>query len=248
MELDERAAREVAAHLTRLDRALPDLVVGLHVVGSATLGDYRPGASDLDLCVELAREVDDDELALAGRGAGFLADTVYVPAGALDGRHPRLSDVPWAHAVPAHGSIAEVLTPVLQLQLARYSATVRGAAPLIRADPAAAREHWRSVDAGYWRGEIEELGRRLDEWDDGAPVPTFRLVWLATGVARLWHNMNTGEIISKTQAGRLAASRWPDLAEPLLDIVAVRTGAGAELTARHAHAIRTLAHRALPAS
>jgi hypothetical protein len=38
----------VGAFLGRLDRALPGWVEGFYVVGSACLGAFRPGCSDVD--------------------------------------------------------------------------------------------------------------------------------------------------------------------------------------------------------
>jgi hypothetical protein len=39
---------KVADYLRNADRLLPDWVTGYHVVGSAALGEYVPGRSDLD--------------------------------------------------------------------------------------------------------------------------------------------------------------------------------------------------------
>jgi len=52
------------------------------------------------------------------------------------------------------------------------------------------------------------------------------------GPARLWHTIRTGEIVSKSRAGELAAARWPDL--PILDLVASRRGADVPLKVAHA--------------
>lgn len=58
-------------------------------------------------------------------------------------------------------------------------------------------------------------------------------MWIATGPGRLWHTIRTGEIVSKSRAGELVAGRWPDLAGPLLDLVALRAGAPVEVTVAH---------------
>lgn len=245
MVLDEQAAEDAAAHLDRLDRVAPGLVVAMHVIGSATLADYRRGASDLDLCVELAHEVSGDDLAAAHDGVGCLVETLCVPAGSLDGRITRLDAVPWALALPGSGTPSVHLTPSNQLMLARHCATLRGTPPAIPADVPGAREYWRHTLADYWRGQVEEQAAALPRLDAGGRVPTFALLWVALGVARVWHNIGTGEVVSKTRAGRLAAARWPDLADPLRDIIAVRADEDVALTAAHAHATVELGRRVL---
>lgn len=78
--IDERAtlpasaARVAEDRLRRLDALVPGLVTGMHVVGSAALGDYHDGVSDLDVVAELSGEADTDGLAAlaeAHAGPGF---------------------------------------------------------------------------------------------------------------------------------------------------------------------------------
>jgi streptomycin 3"-adenylyltransferase len=71
---------------------------------------------------------------------------------------------------------------------------------------------------------------------DGGPIPPEYPSWVGPGPARLWHTIATGEVVSKSRAGELAAAHWPDLAEPLLDIVAARAGRPVALTADHGRA------------
>jgi Nucleotidyltransferase domain len=49
--------------LARLDRALPGRVKGFYVVGSVSLGAFRPGRSDVDFVSILDRELTAAELA-----------------------------------------------------------------------------------------------------------------------------------------------------------------------------------------
>lgn len=245
MTLDERAAQDAAAHLDRLDRVAPGAVTAMHVTGSATLDDYRRGSSDLDLYVELAHEVDRDVLAAAHQDVGCMVETLYLPAGSLDGSLTRLSAVPWVVAVPTSSDPREQLNPVTQLTLARYSATLRGARPTVAVDVPAAKAYWRRTVADYWQGQVEEREAALPDLAAGAPVPTFGLLWLALGIARVWHNIRSGEVVSKTTAGGLAAAHWPDLADALRDIIDVRAGKDVELTFEHATATVTLGRRVL---
>ena len=67
------------------------------------------------------------------------------------------------------------------------------------------------------------------------------ILWVGLGPARLWHTIRTGEIVSKSRAGEVAAARWPDL--PILDLVASRRGSEVSLTDAHAQASVTLFDR-----
>ena len=62
------------------------------------------------------------------------------------------------------------------------------------------------------------------------------MVWVGLGPARLWRTINTGEIVSKSRAGELAAEHWPDLGEQLLDIVAERASKPVKLGNKHGRA------------
>ena len=245
MTVDPHAAQEAAAHLERLDKIVPGLVTGFHLTGSATLDDFRPGASDLDVCIELAEQVDIAVLAPAHRGAASIVEGVYLPAGSLDGRYPLLSAVPWALSWPDERDAYGQLQPVLQMSLARYSATLRGAPPSLPANPDDLRAYTRRNLVDYWLPLIEHAERRLPDFAAGEPVPTYQLVWLATGPARLWHNIRAAEIISKTAATELAAGHWPDLAGSLRDIVAVRAGQDVPLTVEHVRSAVLLGRRIL---
>jgi predicted nucleotidyltransferase len=55
-------AERVDDLLARLDRELPDRVEGFYVVGSACLGAFREGRSDIDFVAIVADGLDPDEL------------------------------------------------------------------------------------------------------------------------------------------------------------------------------------------
>ncbi|HEX5534112.1 MAG TPA: nucleotidyltransferase domain-containing protein, partial [Actinomycetales bacterium] len=88
-----RESPDPVAHALRhgelLERDLPGLLVGIYLVGSVPLGDYRPGRSDIDTITVVARCLDQqdgdalvrvhaDLAAWAGEDASAY-DTTYVP-------------------------------------------------------------------------------------------------------------------------------------------------------------------------
>jgi hypothetical protein len=241
--IDRIARQDATAHLARLDDAAPDLVVGLHVIGSATLDDYQPGRSDLDLVAEIAHPLTPEELATvttAHQGPGSRVETVYVTVGGLAGTE-EIPPSPWVRDGEAHQDGSPDLHPVTLLQLADYSATLRGDRPTRPADVPAAQEFCRDNLFSYWLPMLDAaeavLAKRAPA-EDG-------VIWVGLGPARLWHTIRTGEIVSKSRASELAAAHWPDLAAPLTDIRAARAGRPVELTVEHGHAAVELGRRVL---
>ncbi|MFD4639600.1 nucleotidyltransferase domain-containing protein [Lentzea sp. NPDC058436] len=193
-------------YLSFLDARLPGLVAGAHLHGSHVLDDVVPG-SDLDIVIELSSAA--EVPAFEG------ADVAVVPAGSLE--------KPVFDVTPLAGEI----TPVLWQQLRTAGQTVRGARPTCPGTAADVEDYCRSNLVSYWTPLFDQV-RVAPE------VPRDGIVWVGLGPARLWHTIRTGEIVSKSRAGELAAARWPDL--PILDVVSVRRGSPAELTAVHTRA------------
>ncbi len=251
IELPEAALVRAEGFLARVDGAAPSLVSGLHVVGSAVLRDYRQG-SDLDVVCELARppSATDLEALAAAHRTDSGVEATYVPAGSLQRPCDAVVDSPWGADGELHtGDRSFQLNPVTWMQLRRYAVTVRGMRPRPPVDDAEVRAFCIANLAAYWAPTLDRTATVLaDRAGDAPAVPTV-VEWLALGPPRLWHTVHTGEIVSKTRAGELAAAHWPDLAAPLADILATRhhtpTADALTLTTAHAHAAVTLGRRVL---
>ncbi|MCP3798308.1 nucleotidyltransferase domain-containing protein [Allokutzneria sp. A3M-2-11 16] len=236
----DAAARAVALRfLATLDEAAQGLVTGLHVVGSAVLDDYRAGHSDLDVVVELSRPADLAVLAAAHTGPGVEVEALYVREGELNGRVEDVAAGPWANL----GAVTTTersfqLNPVTWLQLAGPAETLRGPEPKPHVDVEAAKRFCRQNIAEYW-------APLLDQAAAAAVLPPTAVEWIALGPPRLWHTVRTGEVVGKSQAGRIAAAHWPDLAAELDDVVAARAGRPRGLTAQHGKAAVELGQRVL---
>jgi streptomycin 3"-adenylyltransferase len=193
-------------YLALLDDHAPGSVVGAHVYGSRVLDDVVAG-SDLDIVVELSSEA---ALPLVDG-----ADVTVVLAGSLE---KPVSDV-----TPLAGEI----TPVLWQQLRTVGQTVRGTRPTCPGTAAEVESYCRTNLTSYWKP-------LLDQVRPAPALPRGDILWVGLGPARLWHTIRTGEIVSKSRAGALAAQRWPDL--PIADLVAARRGRAGPLTADHVRA------------
>ncbi|APU19256.1 hypothetical protein [Actinoalloteichus sp. GBA129-24] len=243
------AAREAAlAHLARLEAA-ESLLVAAHVTGSAVLADYYPGRSDLDLLVEVSRtptEADLEVINTAHQGLGLSVQATYLPAGGLTSTPDAAGDGPWVNEGELHtDERCFQLNPVTWLELARYSVTVHGEAPTPTIDVPAAAEFCRTNLREYWAPLLDQAEALIEGREPDEPAVPEPVIWLAFGPPRLLHTIRTGEVISKTEAGNTAAAEWPDLAEPLLELVAARAGTPIAVTVAHGRAVVESGRRVL---
>ena len=86
--MPRQAADALREYLAALDAALPGIARGIYLTGSAALGDWRPGRSDLGiLTVTDGRPGDAEVAALEALHAGLpgrpYRDAVYIPADAV---------------------------------------------------------------------------------------------------------------------------------------------------------------------
>lgn len=233
--LPDPVARAVSTWLEAYDEVAPGVVEGLYVVGSVALGDWTPH-SDIDVVAVVADPSDPD---LAGDLAAAHAVVAQRLEVAVDGPFVAWGDLvvppvgvsrPWVLDGEFHvdGESFE-LNPVTWYTLATSGITVRGDAaatlgiPLDLAD----RRHWvRENLVSYWRGVGDQLEAALDA--DIVPEATDSAVleWVALGVARMLYTYETGDVTSKSGAGRWGAGRLPEFAPVLSLAVASRHAPG----------------------
>jgi hypothetical protein len=199
------------------DDAAPGLIEGLYVVGSVALGDWTPH-SDIDVVAVVADPSDPDlsgELAAAHE---LVREWLEI---AIDGPYVAWGDLvvppvavqrPWVLDREYHvdGEAFEI-NPVTWYTLATYGIAVRGE-PRDRLGvyvDVADRRSWvaENLDT-YWRGVADALAAGVadsDESDWGGEI----LEWVALGVARMLYTFETGDVTSKSGAGRWAVERVP---------------------------------------
>ncbi len=211
-------------YLSLLDARLPGLVVGAHLHGSSALDDVVFD-SDLDIVVELS--------SAAELPAVDGVDVSVVLAGDLSR--------PVSSVTPLAGEV----TPVLWQQLRTVGLTVRGTRPECPVTAAEVTAYCRSNLVSYWKPQLDHGRAALRTIDQRMPVFREAVLWLGLGPARLWHTIRTGEIVSKSRAGTLAAAHWPDLGPLILDLVRDRRGEDVVLTPGHVSASLDLGDRVL---
>ena len=208
--LPNGAAGAIDRYLDAADKAVPGLIVGLHVAGSLALGDYRPERSDIDVVAVVACEPDGAQrslLAEVHRVVATRVDGPYLTAAAM-GKDP--SDVgPVAFHVDGrfeHGPCHEV-SPVTWTILAEHAITVRGDAPSalgVRADREAVQAFGAANLAGYWAGWARAIAAVLEGAADDDTMETQMLEWGVLGAARVHCAATTGAVVSKLDAGSYA--------------------------------------------
>jgi hypothetical protein len=189
----------VSPAVRHLAGRLDDLgwVTDLLVAGSLATGDYVPGVSDLDLVAltegpvgatqqeilaSLHRDLDQ------GAAEGLDLGCVYVDAG-------RLGDLGALHPTWTHGSLVQrSLSGVTRAELVRHGFAVLGrppAAVLPEMTDDDVRRAARAELCGYWA----HAARRPLWWLD----PVIADLGL-TSMARGRHALQTGQLLTKTQA------------------------------------------------
>ncbi|MEM9748690.1 MAG: aminoglycoside adenylyltransferase domain-containing protein [Actinomycetota bacterium] len=205
--------------LARHDELAPGLIDGLYVVGSAALGDWRPG-SDIDLIAFTSREVDADESPLlrSAHGAAATDD----PGVDVDGPRLEWADVavaprrlvrPWSIGDEFHHDDGCFeLHPVTWRTLARHGVEVRGPAVAeleVFDDDRAVRDFVRDNTNSYWRGVSDQIEQALAASPDRHQFDASTVSWCVLGIARMLITARTGDVVSKTEAGRRAVDQFP---------------------------------------
>ncbi len=231
-------AQEAAARfLTRLDRTVPGRIEGFYVVGSASLGAFCPGRSDLDFVAVLAGELDQAELdrlrccqrrswaAAVLRSAArlpprwpLICNGIYVCWTDLN-RSP-LDVVPIASHVAEHFSVGSGFdaNPVTWCTLAQRGIPVRGPHPRqldVYEDRAELRRWTLGNLDGYWRWWSRAARGR---GRTGAMALLRRFAaWGVLGAPRLHYTLHTGEITTKEQAAQHALEVFPGRWHPVIE-------------------------------
>lgn len=217
MSLPPVVEEVVGAYLEMVDAAVPGLVEGLYLVGSAALGDFCPRTSDIDYLAVTAARPEPTRLTALERVHDRLRkrawpyfDGRYVTWEDL-GRPPELAGPgPSTHEGRFHPRSDGPCDPVTWHTLARHGVACRGHAPTqmtVWTDPQALTAWTLSNLDSYWRKLVQRAEQPRTLWRAAALTP-YTVVWIVTGVSRMHYTLTTGEICSKQDAGRYAQARF----------------------------------------
>lgn len=244
--LHEPARGVVDDLVGRLDRAVPGRVEGFYVVGSASMGAFCPGRSDVDFVAIINGALGRAELARLRAMHLTRWTTTLVHDVAMRGRWPLVCNGIYLQAGDLSSSPLEVMplaghvtgrfrvrtreafdvNPVTWQVLARHGVAIRGPARerlRIHTDDAELRAWTLANLNGYWRHWVKRA-RHGSLSTRG--VPPRRLAASGVlGAPRLHYTIATGEIATKETAALYSLEvfdqRWHALIE---DALAFRHG------------------------
>jgi hypothetical protein len=230
-------AHEVAGkargYLRLADRLLPEQVTGFYLVGSAALGEYVPGRSDLDLVAIVADDPGEHELrrlrllhvlagaqsaatAIAARRSPLTGTRNGVFVRSRDIARPLSEIVPVAAHTGVHFASGEAfdVNPVVWKVFRERGIALRGPEPAalgLDDQPDLLREWNLDNLATYWRrwGESASRGRGL--WSHRLRYGwAWMVAWGVLGAPRLHCTVATGQVIGKLSAGDYALRTFPE--------------------------------------
>jgi hypothetical protein len=228
-------ATAIEIWLDHHDRLAPGLIEGLYLVGSIAFGDWTPH-SDIDIIAFTADPATDADVEVLRAAHERTRDDLEIP---IDGPRLAWGDVsvpplavhrPWSldGEFRTDGECFEI-NPVTWFTLAHHGLAVRGepasrlSIPTDRAEMTA----WirGNVDM-YWRGVRLQVEAALEADLARDEFSAAMTEWCALGPARMWFTVDTGDVTSKSAAGRWAATRLAHHRDVLELAVSLRAGAG----------------------
>lgn len=200
---------------TFLDEAPPGLVTGLYLRGGVGFGEWVAGQSDVDFVATLSHRPDRDEVAALRAVHERIA--VRHPQPEFDGMHVLVDDLARDPAeipeVPTvlHRYFEAEGRPDSEItwhELAWHGVTVAG-------PPLSELDIWTDHDRllaftrdnldTYWRSSAEALAAMPSEGE-----VEWSCCWCVLGVARLHHLLVTGDMTTKSAAGRWGLGYYPE--------------------------------------
>jgi hypothetical protein len=226
----------VDQYLKAVDQALPGRIDGFYVVGSASLGDFQPGRSDIDFVAVVTQPLNAAEL----RQLSSLQRRLYLQSlvGAIPHLHwPLVCNGVFVKPEDLKKSALQVTAvasqvagkftpaggfdanPVTWLTLKRHGIRLRGPAPaeldVHHSDAELRAWTLRNLNS-YWRQWVSDVrGGGLT----AAQALLLRYVaWGVQGTSRMHYTIATGDVASKTRATDYALDIFPRW-RPLLEEV-----------------------------
>jgi hypothetical protein len=239
-ELLPPALVELVGQFAREHRArVPNLLTGLIVTGSATLDDWHPGLSDVDLVMIIARPPTPAELTTitelhAATSASTPIDGIYLTEAQLEDGPDEIATAPQVvgGVLTEHQAGGELTwitwSEIEQGVESAVSATgATGWSRCARRFPAAkegARRFSRDNLRTYWAPLGAQAHEQLTDRASDAAVSAETIRWIALGAARLVATAEGHGVISKTAAAALATRKWPQYEDLLTRAAASRAG------------------------
>ena len=238
MAVHPRVQTLTQAFLANADQEAPGLVQGLYLTGSVALGDFRPHTSDVDFVIITEHHLTGDDLGALRRAhsrtrhqvPGPQFNGVHLTWGDLNRDSAECGPVPSVTNGRFRARAGADVNPVTWHVLADHGVTVRGPHP-VELDVWDEPESLRAWSLGsldeQWRRWREKAGRLVTPRGLAA-LGSLAPSWSVLSVSRLHFTLKTGEITSKSGAGRYALHAFPERWQRIVnECLRVRRGAQA---------------------
>ncbi|HLI01014.1 MAG TPA: aminoglycoside adenylyltransferase domain-containing protein [Acidimicrobiales bacterium] len=222
--LAEPVQQVVTRYLDAIDAARSGLIEGLYLIGSVALDDYRPRTSDVDFIAVAARPADDEAAALRAARARVADEAGLPPFEGIYVTYDQLRASPSAsspglfHHDGKLQSGPNMRGPVEWATLARHGLVLRGRAPAdigVHDDPDQLVAWTLGNLESYWTPWVERA-RDHSTQTAMALLTDWGVAWGVLGVSRLHYTLATGQITSKTGAGRHALDAFSEEWHPII--------------------------------
>ena len=233
--LDPHAARLAHQYLRVADRILGRRLVGFYLVGSAALGGFRRGQSDIDF-VAVLDEARDDDVAIIRRvhrrawvrAAGRALVNRDLDAGACNGSYVAAAELtkPVTDVVPIASHVAHQthigrgfdINPVQWKTFAEHGVALRGPEPAelgLQPQPELLRQWVLDNLNSYWAWSSERCVTGKSP-NSRLHSPRWVTAWGVTGPARMHATVATGDVISKEAACEYALAQFEEQWYPIV--------------------------------
>lgn len=226
----DEVGRAVTRHRRWVERLLPRRIEQVHVVGSAAMGAYVPGRSDVDVVVALDRRLTGPEilrlqaaqvLASVPCGASGVVHRRWAFPGNVNGVYVVTADlarpVGEIEPVAAHTGTAFTIGTAFDVNPVMWTVLADTGTPVVRPT--------QDETVAWCRENLRTFWRSLAVGLRGGRISRSRMTQEVLGAPRLWLTATTGEIVSKEDAGQRALAAFAAGWHPLLhDALAWRAG------------------------
>ena len=234
--LDPHAARLAHEYLRIADRILGRRLVGFYLVGSAAVGGFRRGQSDIDFVAVLDEARDDDVDLIRKvhrrawvRAAGRAVLYRDLDAGASNGSYIAATELtkPVTEVVPVASHVAHQIhlgrgfdiNPVQWKTFAERGVALRGPQPAelgLQPQPELLRQWILDNLNSYWAWSSEQCVTGKSP-NSRFHSPRWVTTWGVTGPARMHATVATGAVISKEAACEYALERFEEEWHPIVN-------------------------------
>jgi hypothetical protein len=223
--LPARARKIVSEFIDRITGIEPPFVDGVYIIGSLALNDFYSNKSDIDFII-LCKALPDKNIAIKLKrihkhiGKSFPKPDlsgIYLTLDCLQSKMPEDSTVLIYHEGSLHYGKSE-MAPIALSELSSHGLTILGqrseTLPVNITNSQVTRFLYENINS-YWQNWIDHHASYFHRRILLLFFPRMT-EWSVLGVARQFYTLQTGRIVSKTEAGIYCLQHLPERFHPII--------------------------------